>query len=96
MSRKRYTKAEDALIIKCVKEHPNNLIAGFRELSRQIDRTPKSISLRWYYISKHGNVGNVFFLLSSKVGIKNRKNTNSITRTVGATIWNKLLRILGK
>lgn len=53
MSRPRYTQAEDALILKLVKENPANLVTSFEVASEHLEgRSPKAISQRYYTVLK--------------------------------------------
>ena len=49
---RRYTAAEDQIILNCVKSSFNSAI-GFKIASKKIDRSENSISQRYYYLQKN-------------------------------------------
>lgn len=83
MNYKRYTKEEDKLILREVKNSPTNLQIAFRKLGTELDRKPRSIAERYYrHLQKKKN--NIFFLISPKKKSKNYK----VTRFLGPSPTN--------
>lgn len=93
MVRKRWENKEDKLIIKEVKNNPNNLQECFRVCSIKLNRTPNAIAMRWYYhISRKKS--SCFMILSPIAGIKNRKNSKYNHKlTITKNIWNSLVKL---
>lgn len=96
--RRPYTAKEDKIIAKYVRKNPNNLSSAFREATRELDRTERSISVRWYrVISKRPAV--IFTTLGVRVANPNRKiishRTSDTSIRVKEGIWGKVLSILG-
>lgn len=92
---KRYSIQEDKVILNEVKKSPENLVRAFHNASKIINRTPRAIKQRWYYIiSKDDGIGAVTFMtLSSKKVLTNRKNScNQVPKKV--TFWSKLIKFL--
>lgn len=69
----RFTKEEDALILKYASEYSHNLTYGFTKLatSGEINRDVRSITQRYYRIRDNNYC---FITMGSKTGTVNRKN----------------------
>lgn len=66
--RRTYTPEEDAIIINCVKESPDNISGALRQASQSIGRTYRAVSQHYYkYLA----------------GPNHNSRTNACFRTVG-------------
>lgn len=77
--RRTYTPEEDAIIINCVKESPDNISRALRQASQSIGRTYKAVSQHYYkYLTEpnHNNRTNACFMTVGKEQVNvNRKIT---------------------
>lgn len=102
---KKWTAEEDNMLVQAVKENPDNLSRGFREVAEKTGRTVGAISFRWYVHlsnpeSKHYVGSRCFINMGEKKKYPNRKNyvegySNQKPEKSTKTIWRKFLRILG-
>lgn len=73
MKRNLYTAADDAVIIKHVKKHGNNLRHAHEEAAKELGRTYGAVMVRWYSYLK--NTASVISVMSeNKKTIGNQKN----------------------
>lgn len=73
-TRKRYTKEESDYLMKCIKESPTNIYEGARMfLKKYPERDLGSALHRYYYIINTSKKHSVFFTVSKKSAVKNRK-----------------------
>lgn len=100
ITRKRFTKEEDRLILSTVEKNPHNLSECFKELAIKLNRNPKSISNRWYhYISKkdsNDKTNTVFITVGKKSVNYNRKTTIKNTQQPEkkkSSIWRTIFKL---
>jgi hypothetical protein len=94
----KFTKEDDEIILKIIRDNPSNLQMCFEEAAEKIGTTPKSISYRYYEKLKHHNV--CFIVTGKKYQIVNTKNkcwhndvkTMRTTKTT-KTFWNTLCNL---
>lgn len=100
---KRYSPEEDKLIVEAIKKNPYNLQACFRKVSKKINRAPKSIQRRWYFVLNNPEhpeyVGTAFTLLGRAMELKNGKivSVNTVRRTpekIAQRIWKTIKKLL--
>lgn len=97
---KKWTENEDKVILRFVKESPENLSEAFKKASENLDnRTPASCSYRWYsHISRDANKASTCFVTLSKTKYgRNRKNCKDpypIHTT--NSLWTKIKKFLFK
>lgn len=53
IKRRRWSSADDDVLIECLKANVNNLHQGFAEASERLQRTPGACSVRWYTVTTH-------------------------------------------
>lgn len=70
----KWTKKEDNIVLSYVKNYPNNLRAAFEEASKDIDRSPLSISVRYYKILKNENLAISVVSNTGVATLHNQKN----------------------
>lgn len=74
MKSARYLKKEDDLIVKTITNNPGNISECCRVLAEKLDRTPESISMRWYFLRKKTKKS--FMLIGYNRHSYNSKNIN--------------------
>lgn len=73
-TKKRYTKEESDYLMKCIKESPSNIYEGVRVfLKKYPERTFSSATNKYYHIINTSKNHSVFFTVSKKSAIRNRK-----------------------
>lgn len=93
---KRWTEAEDKILINCIKDNANNLQNAFKIAQTKLAkkgyiRTLPGIQSRWYdYIAKSGKA--CFTTVSRGSTAVNKKITKQQVKIVG--LWPKLKRLL--
>lgn len=89
---KKWTQAEDALLMRQVKAFPQNLAKCFISVAVQTNRSKGAVASRWYTKVSKDPKNIAFFTASSKHVSKNRKNGAGVASNY--SIWRKLLSIL--
>lgn len=102
---RKWTAEEDNMIVQAVKNNPDNLSRGFREVAEKTGRTVRAVTFRWY-----GNLSNpedkhyvgirCFVNMGERKKYPNRKNyvegySNQKPEKSTKTIWKKFIEILG-
>jgi|SRR5690606_13191 len=72
--KKTWTPEEDALLVKKISESPNNISYACEQAALELDRTPQSVSQRYYSYLKRNNEP-IHTLSSDKGYVNNIKNT---------------------
>lgn len=99
ITRKRWTKEEEEILVQAVKANPHNLSKAFREVAAQLDRTEAAVSRQWYTKTRLNSI--CFVTVSQGTEFKNGKNyvpMSGHTNTPSAsnkTLWGKLKALLG-
>lgn len=98
--KKKWTKEEDKILIKEIKETPENLKSAFQRTGKKIGRTTSACMFRWYgVVSKMYNkdVNSVCFAIysSRKYGV-NRKNVSEDIPVKHLSIWQRILKMFKK
>ena len=75
-TRTKWTPHEDSVLRSYVEKHPENLHYCFFLASKELNKTPKAVEMRWYYKLKHQTThkGFVFMLFSRFKQFINCKN----------------------
>ena len=96
---RRWTREEDAVLLRYVKNSPFNLHRAFLSVSEQLTsegnpRTPGAVAGHWYTaLSKSEQQDSLcFFTASAKHVSKNRKNGMGVESST--SIWHRLLNII--
>ena len=93
-SYKRWTKAENDLLVRQVKAFPHNLNKCFIIVGEMTNRTPKAVAAHWYKVtSKDPNTEVVFGFLAPKSFSKNRKGGKGIPHSLN--VFKRILKVLG-
>lgn len=71
ITRRRWTKEEEEILVQAVKANPHNLEKVFRETSVKLNRTPAALHHRWTNHLKNQSV--CFITVSSKKKLNNGK-----------------------
>lgn len=99
---KRYTEQEDKYILKEISKGYGNLNTTFKKVAKQLNRTPKAIHYRWYYVLNNPEnkkyVGAAFVMMSKESVSFNKKITNKRLAPITAniSIWQKILNFFKK
>lgn len=98
-SNRKWTPEEDAVLLRYIKAHPQNLRKCFLMVSEHLTdagtpRTPQGVQVHWYTVLSKKNDANslCFFTASAKHVSKNRKNGMGIPSNSG--IWHRLITVL--
>lgn len=72
----KWTPHEDSVLRSYVMKHPENLRYCFFLASKELNKTPKAVEMRWYYKLKHqtAHKGWVFMLFGKLRKFINCKN----------------------
>lgn len=84
--RKRFKREEDEIIIKTIQENVYNLGEGFRKCAKILERSERSVTIRYYRVLRNKNP-NQFVL----IGRTNNTITNTKNIKTGDPIPTKLL-----
>lgn len=98
--KRKWTEAEDDIVFYTISENSANITEACKKLAEQLNRTPKSIRLRWYSVLtniEHPKYkkGACFILLNRTKATINRKNSNTPNKPIKKSLWNKILHWLG-
>ena len=66
VTKKRWTPYEDKVVRSHVKKHPENLHYCFFMASKELDRSPAAIEVRYYHKLRKETKGGTLFTLFSK------------------------------
>ena len=91
--KKRWSTAEDSIVVDQVRKSPTNLKQAFREAARVTGRSERACSLRWYTVLSKDKKNACFIIKSSKQKALNRKNGKGISCT--QNLFTKILKLLG-
>lgn len=92
----RWTKEEESVLLREVKNNPHNLMEAFRRAAVKLERSPKSCQLRWYLSLKKGDP--CFTVVGRRKASANSKNIyvgtsdNRIKIRVG--VFKKIINLL--
>lgn len=90
---KKWTREEDAMLLRQVRAFPQNLHKCFLIVSEQTGRTDKAVAAHWYQAVSKRDDALCFFTASEHHVSKNRKN--GMGEESRPSIWKRLLRVLG-
>jgi hypothetical protein len=89
---KRWSQAEEDILIKNVEKNVLCLHKAFEQTALEIQRSPGAVAARWYqYTSK--NCGTKFATISGRHVASNRKNSKG--KPLKLSIFKKILSLLG-
>jgi len=104
-TRKKWTAEEDKLIVQAVKNNFDNLAKGFREVAKEIGRTPGAVTTRWYQVLSNpenkGYIGSSCFIgFGTDKRYPNRKNyregySKQEPEKSAPSFWGRILKLLG-
>lgn len=92
--RRTYTPEENAIILNCVKESPDNISRALRQASQSIGRTYKAVSQHYYkYLTEpnHNNRTNACFMT---VGREGQFATKQNPTPKPLSKWRRILNII--
>lgn len=69
-----FTEKEDGVVLKNIAKYPTNLTYSFEMSAKELDRTTKSISARYYNALKHRNKVVSTVGASGVISVNNQKN----------------------
>ena len=92
--RKRYSNAEDNIIINYIISNPGNIQKACKELGIQLNRSTTAISTRWYKLS-HKKLDKSFITLGKNNHACNRKNVNKLSKH-NVSLWKIILNAITK
>ena len=101
MAGPKYTKREDAVILKCVKKSPTNITEAIRNAATALGRSEHSVRVRYYKYLQKEQKNHILFTLSSRKRAKNYKVTRLGARPTqynpedsNLSKWKRILAIL--
>lgn len=89
---RRWTRAEEEILLSHVKQNPQNLHNCFIAVGRTTGRSAKAVASHWYTRTSKDPDNLCFFTASSRHVSKNRKNGEGVVST--NSIWQRFLRVL--
>lgn len=94
---KKWTNEEDDVLIRYVRNHPQNLKKCFMMVSEHLTdagtpRTPSAVAAHWYTAASKKPDALCFFTASEQHVSRNRKNGEGVEST--ANIWRRLVRAI--
>ena len=92
--RKRYSNAEDDIIINYIISNPGNITKSCDELAIQLNRSSRGISIRWYKLS-HKKLNKSFITFGKNKHACNRKNVNNLSKH-NVSLWKMILNLITK
>ena len=92
--RKRYSNAEDDIIINYIISNPGNITKACDELAIQLNRSSRGISIRWYKLS-HKKLNKSFITFVKNKHVCNRKNVNNLSKH-NVSLWKMILNLITK
>ena len=92
--RKRYSNAEDNIIINYIISNPGNITKACDELAIQLNRSSRGISIRWYKLS-HKKLNKSFITFGKNKHVCNRKNVNNLSKH-NVSLWKMILNLITK
>lgn len=88
--RRTYTPEEDAIIINCVKESPDNISRALRQASQSIGRTYKAVSKHYYKYLTEPNHNNI----NRKITREGQFATKQNPTPKPLSKWRRILNII--
>ena len=92
--RKRYSNAEDNIIINYIISNPGNIRKACDELAIQLNRSAIAISTRWYKLS-YKKLDKSFITFGKNKHACNRKNVNNLNKH-NVSLWKIILNAITK
>ena len=92
--RKRYSNAEDNIIINYIISNPGNIQKACNELAIQLNRSAVAISTRWYRLSRK-KLDKSFITFGKNKHARNRKNINNLNKH-NISLWKIILNAIIK
>lgn len=89
---KRWTTAEDSIVVDQVRKSPTNLTQAFKTAARETGRTASACANRWYTVLSKDKANTCFVTVSGKHSSINRKNGKGVPCT--KNIFTKILKLL--
>ena len=91
--KKRWSTAEDSIVVDQVRKSPTNLKQAFKEAARVTGRSELACSNRWYTVLSKDKNNACFITVSGKHKSLNRKNSSGTSYT--NNLFTKVLKLLG-
>lgn len=94
--RLKWSQNEDEVLLRHVKNNPQNLQSAFALASEELGRSTLACTQRWYkVVSRKEDKGNTCFLTVSKNKVgRNRKNCTDDIPEPKLSKWRRILNIL--
>lgn len=89
---KKWTEAEDDMLLRQVSAFPQNLTRCFTIVSEVTGRSKSAVANHWYAVVSKKPDATCFFTASSKHVSRNRKNGQGVESST--SIWHRLLRVI--
>lgn len=89
---RRWSHEEDAVLLRYVRAHPQNLRKCFLCVAEQIGRSEGAVANRWYTVVSKDTNNTCFFTAGIHHVSRNRKNGEGIRTT--SNIWRRLMNII--
>ena len=90
---KKWTQAEEDVLIANIKKSPTNLRKAFKQTSLEIQRSEKAITAHWYTKTSKDNTHVLFLTVSGKHVAFNRKNGKGQKSSL--PLYKKILAFFG-
>jgi hypothetical protein len=90
--KKRWTTAEDSIVVAQVRKFPTNLTHAFKEAAKETDRTASACAYRWYSKLSKDSSNACFITISGKHKSLNRKNGEGTK--CSQSLFTKILKLL--
>ena len=90
--KKRWTIAEDSIVVAQVRKFPTNLTHAFKEAAKETDRTASACAYRWYSMLSKDSYNACFITISGNqksLNIKNGEGTKC-----SQSLFTKILKLL--
>ena len=91
--KKRWSTAEDSIVVDQVRKSPTNLKHAFREAARVTGRSEGACCNRWYTVLSKDKANACFITVSGKHQSLNRKNGKGTA--CNKSLFTRVLKLLG-
>lgn len=89
---RKWTTAEDSIVVAQVRKFPTNLTHAFKEAAKEIDRTASACAYHWYTKLSKDSSNACFITISGKHKSLNRKNGEG--EKCSQSLFTKILKLL--
>lgn len=92
IKKRRWTTAEDSIVVAQVRKFPTNLTQAFKEAAKETNRTDSACAYRWYAVLSKNSTNACFITVSGKHKSLNRKNGTGTP--CSQSLFIKILKLL--